>query len=246
MKEKIEFLDIEFTSKSLANIVSGIEVGIFDNKIIVTPNVDHIVRYNYDVEFKSIYDEMDVFLNDSKVLLFLSKINKNSLHFVTPGSDITKSIFQSINSFSHYNFVIIGATTTDIDNLKINYPETLKKNIIHVEPSYGFIKNHSEVSGIVKFCEELPNSIYFICVGSPQQEILAKRLRDSKVQGVFLCVGASILFLSGSEKRAPVFLQKIGFEWFYRFLNSPIRLFKRYFIHGFLIFIIIYRYKFNS
>lgn len=245
MKEKIKFLNINFTSGSLAEVIKDIEIGSYNNKIIVTPNVDHVVRYNKDPEFKSVYDDMNVFLNDSNILLFLSKINKVSLRNVTPGSDITKSIFDQINLFHDYDFVVIGATSTDIENLKVNYPESSKKNIIHIEPSYGFINNQKEVIDIIDICKKLPNSIYFVCVGSPQQELLAQRLRDSNVNGVFLCVGASILFLSGAEKRAPLLIRNIGLEWFYRFLNSPIRLFSRYFIHGFSIFKILYKDKFN-
>lgn len=47
---------------------------------------------------------------------------------------------------------------------------------------------------------------------------------------IFMGLGATIDFEAGTLKRAPLFVQKIGLEWFYRFIKEPKRLFKRYFI----------------
>ena len=44
-----------------------------------------------------------------------------------------------------------------------------------------------------------------------------------------LLLGTSFEFYRGT-KRAPIWMQKIGMEWFYRFIQEPKRMFKRYFI----------------
>src|SRR5439155_11032710 len=48
--------------------------------------------------------------------------------------------------------------------------------------------------------------------------------------GVPLCmgVGATIDFLAGEVKRAPLAMQRIGLEWVFRFLQEPVRLGPRY------------------
>jgi N-acetylglucosaminyldiphosphoundecaprenol N-acetyl-beta-D-mannosaminyltransferase len=43
-----------------------------------------------------------------------------------------------------------------------------------------------------------------------------------------LCVGATIDFLAGEQKRAPAWMQKIGIEWLHRMCSQPQRLAKRY------------------
>jgi N-acetylglucosaminyldiphosphoundecaprenol N-acetyl-beta-D-mannosaminyltransferase len=43
-------------------------------------------------------------------------------------------------------------------------------------------------------------------------------------------VGGSFDVMAGLTKRAPVWMQRSGFEWFYRFLQEPRRMFRRYFI----------------
>jgi exopolysaccharide biosynthesis WecB/TagA/CpsF family protein len=74
----------------------------------------------------------------------------------------------------------------------------------------------------------------------PQQEILACQIAGNpQVRGVGLCVGAAIDFLTGKQRRAPVWIQKIGLEWFYRLLSDPRRLASRYLIECPRIFYLI-------
>jgi N-acetylglucosaminyldiphosphoundecaprenol N-acetyl-beta-D-mannosaminyltransferase len=45
-------------------------------------------------------------------------------------------------------------------------------------------------------------------------------------------VGAAFDFFSGEKRHAPVFMQQLGLEWFFRLLSDPRRLWKRYLIHN--------------
>jgi exopolysaccharide biosynthesis WecB/TagA/CpsF family protein len=74
----------------------------------------------------------------------------------------------------------------------------------------------------------------------PQQEILAGHIADQpQARGVGLCIGASIDFLTGQQRRAPVWVQKAGLEWLYRLLSDPRRLASRYLIECPRIFFLI-------
>ena len=54
-------------------------------------------------------------------------------------------------------------------------------------------------------------------------------------------VGGSFDVISGKVKRAPLFMQKIGFEWFYRFIQEPRRMWRRYLIGNIKFIIIIFK-----
>ncbi len=75
----------------------------------------------------------------------------------------------------------------------------------------------------------LNTNIIWIGLSTPKQEIFAYRL--SKFTNVnFICtVGAAFDFHTGKVKQAPIWIQKIGMEWFFRLLMEPRRLWKRYF-----------------
>lgn len=51
-----------------------------------------------------------------------------------------------------------------------------------------------------------------------------------RLNGVMLGVGAGFNFYAGTIKRAPVWIQKIGFEWLYRLFQDPKRLASRYIV----------------
>lgn len=207
--------------------------------IIVTPNVDHVIRYNSDNIYKKLVDDADIVVNDSRILRLIAKYIFNTSLTLVTGSDLTRALLE--NSLIHENEVVfIGAEQEDISVISSNYK--LKK-YTHINPSYGFINKLEEVDSIVEQCKNLPPSIYFLAVGSPQQEKLAAILKSNGVEGVFLCIGASLLFLSGKEVRAPKLFQVLNLEWLFRMIQQPNRLFKRYF-HGFFkLLFLVKKYK---
>jgi len=76
-----------------------------------------------------------------------------------------------------------------------------------------------------------PFRFCFIAVGAPQQELLAQQLKTRGVaRGLALCVGASINFLTGTEHRAPLWMQGMGMEWLYRLAQAPGSMAKRYLV----------------
>jgi exopolysaccharide biosynthesis WecB/TagA/CpsF family protein len=65
-------------------------------------------------------------------------------------------------------------------------------------------------------------------MGVPKQELFAEQLIRTSNERVIICVGNFLEFYFGTKKRAPYFLQKIGFEWMFRLLSEPKRLWRRY------------------
>ncbi len=98
------------------------------------------------------------------------------------------------------------------------------------EAQYSGIKND-----ILELLDSYEADFLFIGLGFPKQEILARDLYISRLDNnlhmpLTLLLGASFEFYIGAVSRAPLWMQKIGMEWFYRFTQEPKRMFKRYFI----------------
>lgn len=70
--------------------------------------------------------------------------------------------------------------------------------------------------------------ILFIGFGNPKQELWYHRVKDRLKVPVAIGVGGAFSFAAGRVKRAPKWVQKIGMEWFFRLLQDPVRLWKRY------------------
>ena len=224
----VKFLSINFTDISLDKAVDNIFSNIYCGSFIVTPNVDHLVRYHDDPEFKFVYDRAGVFFNDSRILRLLSNFKKESLSNIISGSDLTKSLIEDKRIIDRSVFIIGGSKATASKVSQICNCTLLH----HINPSMGFITKTAEVNEIISTVLEVQPDLCFIAVGSPQQEMLADKLVSASFNGTVLCVGASFLFISGEEVRAPNFLRSLNLEWFYRFIKNPKRLFYRYFIRG--------------
>ena len=72
-----------------------------------------------------------------------------------------------------------------------------------------------------------PDLVY-VGLGSPKQERVMQLLRPRLHCGVLMAVGVSFSFVAGTVKRAPVWMQRLGLEWFWRLCAEPRRLWRRY------------------
>lgn len=196
--------------------------------IIVTPNIDHIVRIQGDSELKAVYQSASLCLNDSRVLSLLTKLFLRKRLTTITGSDLTEYILNQ-QVTKQYDIAIVGCRKGQIKILADKFD--LKGNISHYQPIYDFIEFQDEVRKAKEFILRCPARLVFIAVGSPQQEILASELIGSRYNKIVLCIGASINYLTGAEVRAPKILQKLCLEWAFRFLHSPIKRFRRYFLN---------------
>jgi len=94
----------------------------------------------------------------------------------------------------------------------------------------GYWKPEEEAAVVATIQATQPDVVW-INLGKPKQEEFCLKYRDA-LQGVtwFKTCGGLYKFLGGIDKRAPLWMQKIGFEWFYRMMCEPRRLFWRYLV----------------
>jgi N-acetylglucosaminyldiphosphoundecaprenol N-acetyl-beta-D-mannosaminyltransferase len=72
--------------------------------------------------------------------------------------------------------------------------------------------------------------VVWVGIGAPRQEVLAHRLRKLGAAPVIACIGATFDFVAGTKRRAPAWMRAVGFEWLYRFVQEPRRLWRRYLV----------------
>ncbi|MDD3934900.1 WecB/TagA/CpsF family glycosyltransferase [Rhodoferax sp.] len=227
-----QFNGITIFDESIENLISIIRDR--DSHLvsyIVTPNADHFYRLSdgRNIDFIDSYANADFIICDSRIIQKLSIFENKTISNVIPGSDLTKKIIASAWA-KDIKILIIGPAPEDVEIIKQKF------NLPHLKsyaPPMGFINDEREILKCIKITFQSEFDIVFIAVGSPQQEILANRLKKStantyKTGPILLCVGASFDFLSGKITRAPLFIQKLNLEWLHRALSDPLRLLPRY------------------
>ncbi len=213
-----------------------------DYAYVVTPNADHVIRFYDEPSFRDLYKSAGFVLLDSRFLALLVRVNKGMQIPTCPGSDLTAELLQSVIGPDD-KIVLVGGTASQAVQLSKKYS---LRNLRHYDPSMGFIRNPDEVEACLNFIEsESPFRFCFLAVGCPQQEQLAQALQlRGKARGLALCIGASINFLTGVERRAPLWMQRLGMEWFFRLINDPKRLAQRYLVRGPRIFLLLSQLNF--
>lgn len=225
----------DYDTQGFLKVAEGFGIERFG--YVVTPNVDHTIRLHEDLKFRELYADAAYVLLDSRFLSHIFQLFKGVRIGVCTGSDLTALLFAQVIKPTD-PIVLIGARPEQAALLAQKYGLL---SLHHYNPPMGFIRDPNEVEACVQFVEaHSPFRFCFIAVGAPQQEILAQLLKRRGIaRGLSLCIGASVDFLTGVERRAPEWMQRAGLEWFYRLAQNPGRLARRYLIRGPRVFALL-------
>lgn len=199
---------------------------------VVTPNVDHVVRYWREPLWAPLYAHAWRVYCDSRVLQKLAMLSGLTMPLAV-GSDLTAHLFAEALKPSE-PIVIIGGDGAMVQTLIRKFG---LKDVRWHEPPMGLREKPEAVAAAAAFIAANPARFHFIAVGSPQQELIARAAHErGDCRGVGLCIGASLLFLTGRVKRAPMWMQRLSLEWLFRLASEPGRLWRRYLVEGPAIF----------
>ena len=87
--------------------------------------------------------------------------------------------------------------------------------------------------------------LLFVGLGAPKQEYWIERYSYLPAK-VMMGIGGSFEFVAGFRKRAPLLIQKIGFEWFWRLCMEPRRLWRRYLVGNTIFLFVVFRQWWNQ
>ena len=211
---------------------------------MVSLNTDIAIRLEDDSAFRSAYGAADLALMDSEPLMRLARKNNIPVKEKLSGSDLMPRVCE-VAAREGWSCYFLGG--------KEGVPETAAKNLQQrypglavagtYSPPFGFEKLPNGIEEVATRVRTVHPDILFICLGTPKSEkILHPHLADFNVPFT-LSVGAAVDFASGNVNRAPLWMQNVGLEWLFRFMQEPRRLFKRYFIDSWRILSIYRRYK---
>ncbi|HUS25505.1 MAG TPA: WecB/TagA/CpsF family glycosyltransferase [Candidatus Binatia bacterium] len=210
---------------------------------VVTPNADHLLRLHESAAFRQLYAQAQFVLLDSRFLARILRLVRGQELPVCTGSDLVARVLGEVAQPDD-RVVLVGASELQAAQLARRFG---LKDLAHHNPPMGFIEDPAAVEECLRFVEShSPFRFCLLAVGSPRQEMLAQRLRErGRARGLALCIGASVDFLTGVERRAPRWMQRLGIEWLFRLLQSPRRLGHRYLVRGPQIFRVLRHIRFR-
>jgi N-acetylglucosaminyldiphosphoundecaprenol N-acetyl-beta-D-mannosaminyltransferase len=196
--------------------------------ILVTPNAGHLTNIFDNPELSEIYSAAELSLIDGWPIAVAAKnASKLKITRVT-GSDLIPELFTHLTKDIRVG--IIGGNNESLirQSLESRFPELN----IQVIDTGQWTNSVYDVRRLRELVQYNALSIVLLCLGHPKQELLAKELKTYDWAGSrpdwIMCVGATVDFLTGEQKRAPRFFQKIGLEWFFRLVTNPKKFIQRY------------------
>ncbi len=219
------------------------------NRVIVTPNLNHLRIIDKNMKVRENYLNADYLLADGMPVVLLSRLFNHDEHPNVKrltGVDLVDYLLRS-----NERIYVIGSTNKVIFRLRERF-KTYGFPNLELNCNHQYFESEKLDNQVEQVFED-PNfasaRYVLLALGYPKQEELAALLRERKfvTPKIFFCIGGSLDILSGVFPRAPIFIQKSGFEWLWRLINDFQRLAPRYF-QDFLFLIkytpLIYKYKF--
>ncbi len=206
-------------------------VGKGGAELIVTPNVDHVVTMQRDPLMMRIFQAARYRYADGMPIVALSRMRFNpGLPERVTGADLLISVAEDAARSGASIFLMGGRQGVALqaaEVLRARFPGLVVSGTDC--PAFGFEADEKISRALVNKINKAGTNILFVGVGAPKQEKWAALWRGELQCDAILGVGAALDFAAGTLSRAPLIVQRSGFEWLWRMAGDPKRLGPRYF-----------------
>lgn len=205
---------------------------------VVTPNLDILRRAARDPAFRALYDSTTMRLADGMPLVWASRLQRTPLPQRAAGSDLIFKLAEQAAAASAggggVSVFLLGGNPGTADKsvaeLTRRFPALRIAGVLC--PSPGFEKDEEAYQSMIRRVADARPQIVLVALGCPKQEQVIQRLRPHMPEAWFIGVGITFSFVAGEVSRAPVWMRRVGLEWFHRLLQEPGRLARRYLVDG--------------
>ncbi len=202
-------------------------------RCVVTPNVDHLIRYDRNPDEAAVATSSFIVLPDGTPVLWAGKLLGRPLANRLTGSDLFPRWWARVSA-AGTPVVVVAPTQKVADGLAAEHP-----GASFVVPGVVDVGDQPAVDALIdsigSACERSGARFCVVGLSMAKHHLVAARLRerwaaDYRDAPIVMLLGASPEMHLGLIRRAPEIVQRLGFEWLFRFAQEPKRLFKRYFV----------------
>jgi N-acetylglucosaminyldiphosphoundecaprenol N-acetyl-beta-D-mannosaminyltransferase len=223
---RCRILNIDVLDTTSGELLNHLSEGV-----LFTPNIDGFVLLQKDHDFYRAYKNADFVVLDSQVAHILFKLFRRQNIPKIAGSDFFPQYCEHHYQNTDIRIFVLGGIGNVAENVQaiVNAKAGRQLIVDGYSPGLDIEDNPSERDYIIKRIIDSGANVVAVGLGAPKQEkwiyFNRRKLPDVKI---FMAVGASLDFMTGKQKRAPVWLRRAGLEWFFRLIQNPGRMAKRY------------------
>ena len=193
----------------------------------VVLNVDKLVKARRDLHLRNIINECHLINVDGMPVVWAARLLGIPLKERVAGVDLFEALMQRA-ALEGWRVFLLGARDAVVSRVNEIYTRKYPGLVIA-----GYRDGYWTAGDEPKVVEQIRQAsvdILFVAISSPKKEQFLARHQEAMQVPFAMGVGGTFDVAAGMIKRAPVWMQQSGLEWFYRFLQEPRRMFRRYFI----------------
>lgn len=235
MNQRIEMMGCQIDNLSMEETLHTIEKFIQSGQPHqhVVVNVDKLVKASRDVELRRIINACPLINVDGMPVVWASRLLGKPLKERVAGVDLFESLMKR-SAEKGWRVYLLGAREEVVSGVKQVYMRKYPGlTVAGYRNGYWKPEEEAEVVAQIKAAQA---DLLFVAISSPMKEHFLGRYQAELKIPFAMGVGGTFDVVVGKVKRAPVWMQDAGLEWFYRFLQEPRRMFKRYFIDDMFFF----------
>jgi N-acetylglucosaminyldiphosphoundecaprenol N-acetyl-beta-D-mannosaminyltransferase len=213
--------------------------------VCITP-VNSILAARATARVQTIYKNADYVLCDGVPVKWASEFLGDPIKERITGLDVLPRIFPFAVA-GGFTIFLLGASPGVAEALK----EVMEAKHPGVQivgtfvPPFRAVFSQEENEQMIEAINAVKPDILLVSLTAPKQDIwIAENLAKLDTH-LAIGIGGAFEVAAGMIKRAPLWMQKSGLEWLYRFLQEPKRMFKRYFVEAPVFIPLIIQQKLN-
>jgi len=197
------------------------------SKVVCVANVHMLMEAHSNPTFASVLANSDMVTPDGMPIVWLMKMMGDREQDRVAGMDILLALCQQSPS-RKVSVFFLGSEREILSRmrqkLRRDFPNL---QIAGMEPLPFRPLTPQEDEAIVRRINASGAGVVFVSLGCPKQEVWMSQ-HQSKIKAVMIGLGGAFPVYAGIHKWAPLWIRNMGFEWLYRLIQEPRRLWKRY------------------
>jgi N-acetylglucosaminyldiphosphoundecaprenol N-acetyl-beta-D-mannosaminyltransferase len=230
MTPRITMMGCQIDNLSMAETLEKIDGFVRSGKPHqhVVVNVDKLVKASRDEGLRAIINDCALVNADGMPVVWASRLLGKPLKERVAGIDLFEALMARAAGCG-WRVFLLGAREEVVQAVRELYQRRYAQLAI-AGCRHGYWDGEQEEAAVAEQVRASGADILFVAISSPKKEQFLGRWQEAMRIPFAMGVGGTFDVAIGKVTRAPRWMQQAGLEWFYRFLQEPRRMFRRYFI----------------
>ena len=197
---------------------------------LVNTGMHGVMAAHRSSALKQVFESVDLLAPDGILMVLIARIRGFKLSKKQTGPDVIREFARSASEHGYSSF-FYGDEESVLHKLESELKEEFPdlKIVGHRSPPFRPLTAEEDDADMEAINQAAPD-VLWVGLGMPNQEKWIADHRNRLQVTVAVGAGAAFKFISGETSRGPAWLRNMGFEWLWRLMNEPKRIWRRVFI----------------